>query len=99
MLTVIQTHQQQMSLGAKCLTSSQNEEEISSGKKMHPRHSYEPPPPKRHKEATSGIFTNQRLTRKSEGKAKILQKCKKKTGHSSKQESLFTSSIEVVTHI
>ena len=36
-------------------------------------------------EATSGILTNQRLIRKSEGKAKILQETDAKNGCSSKQ--------------
>ena len=38
-------------------------------------------------EATGGILTNQRLIRKSEGKAKMLQETDAKNGCSSKQEN------------
>ena len=40
-----------------------------------------------HTETTSGILTNQRLTRKSEGKARMLQETDAKNCCSSKQEN------------
>ena len=57
--------------------SGEVEEEHWFGEKGH-HESNEMESRHHYKEANSGIFTNQRLTRKSEGKAKILQKCKKK---------------------
>ena len=39
----------------------------------------------RHTEATSGIFTNQRLVRKSEGKAKVLQEMSNRAVQASKK--------------
>ena len=49
-------------------------------------------------EATSGILTNQRLIRKSEGKAKMLQETEAKNGCSSKQEPLCGAHAKMTYH-
>ena len=100
MLTVIKTHQQQMSMGASALPVGRTK------KRSHQegKHIHDIPVSSQHQKGTITkkqpveYLSTRDLPRRVREKLKYCKKCKN-TGHSSKQESLLTSPIEVLTHI